>query len=64
MERADFRGGNPNGFAIAPDGQRPCLTAVILHHFGHGIGQGLHRLLREWGLAWFFHGANSFRSRS
>lgn len=47
MEGGSLRGGSPNGFAVAPDGQRFCPAAMVLNHFGHGIDQGLHGFVRE-----------------
>jgi hypothetical protein len=44
---AGFRGRNPDCFAITPHRQRSGLQTVIFHDLGHGIRQGLHRLLRQ-----------------
>ena len=45
VQRAGFRRRNGNGPAITPESQRYAASAVVVHHFGDGVGQGLHGLL-------------------
>ena len=44
-QRRAFRDGNPNGFAIPPNGQGTTVSLMVLNYFDDGIGESLHRLL-------------------
>ncbi len=47
MQCPGFGGANPDRLAVAPHGQRLVAPAMVFDHFGDGIGEGLHGLLRQ-----------------